>query len=107
MMAQYKLYDLAKIIRSKNSGPFAITLDVLFDNPDIYYKIKKNGMINKKLISRLYHIPQEMILQIVFYDPALGFKITFARKISSGTSFDTDVYGAQQHAPLGEVMIEI
>jgi len=86
MMAQYKLYDLAKIIRSKNSGPFAITLDVLFDNPDIYYKIKNNGMINKKLISRLYHIPQEMILQIVFYDPALGFKITFARKISSGTS---------------------
>ena len=28
-------------------------------------------------------------------------------KISSGTSFDTDVYGAQQHAPLGELMVEI
>lgn len=107
MMTQYKLYDLAKVIRSKNSGPFAITLDVLFGNPDIYYKIKNNGLIDKKLISRLYHIPQEMISQIVFYDPALGFKITFARKISSGTSFDTDVYGAQQHAPLGELVIEI
>ncbi len=107
MMAQYKLYDLAKVIRSKNSGPFAITLDVLFDNPDIYYKIKNSGIINKKLISRLYHISEEMILHIVFYDPALGFKVTFARKISSGTSFDTDVYGAQQHAPLGELMVEI
>ncbi len=107
MMAQYKLYDLAKVIRSKNSGPFAITLDVLFDNPEIYYRIKNTEIINKKLISELYHIPQEMISQIVFYDPALGFKVTFARKISSGTSFDTDVYGAQQHAPLGELMIEI
>ena len=30
-MAEKKLYDIAKIIRSKNSGPFEITLDVLFD----------------------------------------------------------------------------
>jgi len=106
-MAQYKLYDLANVIRSKNSGPFAITLDVLFDNPEIYYKIKNQGVINKNLISKLYHVPEDMITQIVFYDPALGFKITLARKISSGTCFDTDVYGAQQHSPLGECFIEI
>ena len=29
-----RLYDLAKVLRSKNSGPFAVTLDVLFDDPD-------------------------------------------------------------------------
>ena len=29
-MSVYKLYDLAAVIRSKNSGPFQITLDVLF-----------------------------------------------------------------------------
>ena len=30
-MEKKKLYDIAKIIRSKNSGPFEITLDILFD----------------------------------------------------------------------------
>lgn len=106
-MEEYKLYDLAKVIRSKNSGPFEITLDVLFDRPDVYDKVKESNIITKALISELYKIEEDMITQIVFYDPALGFKITFDRKVSSGTCFDTDVYGAQQHAPLGELRIHI
>lgn len=106
-MAERRLYDLAKIIRSKNSGPFAITLDVLFDDPEIYYRIKEQGVISKPLISKLYGLDPEHITEIVFYDPALGFKVTYDRKISSGTSLDTDVYGAQQHAPLGALMISL
>ena len=106
-MAECRLYDCAKVIRSKNSGPFEITLDVLFDDPNIYQRIKAGDYINKKTISKLYHIEEDRIMHIVFFDMALGFKITFARKISSGTCFDTDVYGAQQHAPLGELRINI
>lgn len=106
-MAQYKLYDLAKVIRSKNSGPFEITLDVLFEDEKIYRKIKESNVITRELISGLYRIDMQMIKELVFYDPALGFKITFNRKISSGTCLDTDVYGAQQHVPLGELMVEI
>lgn len=106
-MARYQLYDLAKVIRSKNSGPFEITLDVLFDDIHIYEKIKNSGLITKQLISDLYNVEKEMITQIVFYDPALGFKITFARKISSGTYFDRDVYGAQQHVPLGKLEVTL
>lgn len=106
-MSTYRLYDLAKVIRSKNSGPFEITLDVLFDDATIYRKIKDSGLISKELISNLYNVAEDRITQIVFFDPALGFKITFARRISSGTSFDRDVYGAQQHAPLGELQISI
>lgn len=102
-----KLYDLAKIIRSKNSGPFSITLDVLFDDGELYTRIKESGMINRELIARLYKLEPEQITQIVFYDPALGFKVTFDRKISSGTCYDTDVYGAQQHAPLGELEVDL
>jgi hypothetical protein len=106
-MMECKLYDCAKVIRSKNSGPFEITLDVLFEDRSIYDKIKNGNIINKKLISELYHIEEDMITHIVFFDTALGIKITFARKISSGTCFDTDVYGAQQHAPLSELVIRI
>lgn len=102
-----KLYDAATVLRSKNSGPFEITLDVLFSDPDIYYKLKQQELINKELVSRLYHIPEERITHIVFYDQALGFKITFSRTVSSGTFMDRDVYGAQQHAPLMELDVEL
>lgn len=48
-----------------------------------------------------------MITQIVFFDQAQGIKITYDRITSSGTCFDTDVYGAQQHVPLGELIVDI
>jgi hypothetical protein len=102
-----KLFDAAAVLRSKNSGPFEITVDALFTDPKIYYKIKDSGMINKERISQLYNITPENIMHIVFFDQALGFKITFARKVSSGTFLDRDVYGAQQHAPLMELEIDI
>lgn len=106
-MTATKLYDLAKVLRSKNSGPFSITLDALFSDKEIYEYIKQSGVITREKIAELYGITQEAITQLVFFDAALGFKITFDRKISSGTCLDSDVYGAQQHAPLGELEIEM
>ncbi|MCY9660390.1 DUF4387 domain-containing protein [Paenibacillus chondroitinus] len=102
-----KLVDAAKVLRSKNSGPFEITVDALFTDPEKYYKIKSSGIINKDLVSELYNIEQDKIMHIVFFDQALGFKITFARKVSSGTFLDRDVYGAQQHAPLMELEVDV
>jgi hypothetical protein len=102
-----KLYDAAAVLRSKNSGPFEITVDALFRDPEVYYKIKDSGLINKEKVAQLYNIGQESIMHIVFFDQALGFKITFARKISSGTFLDRDVYGAQQHAPLMELEVDL
>lgn len=106
-MKTVKLYDAAKVIRSKNSGPFSITLDVLFSDPAVYFYIKDHGLVTAEIVARLYRLEEDMITQFVFYDAALGFKITFDRKISSGTCLDTDVYGAQQHAPLGELVMEL
>ena len=106
-MASTKLYDLARVLRSKNSGPFSITLDALFSDKEVYESIRRSGVITREKIAEIYAIKQEAITQLVFFDAALGFKITFDRKVSSGTCMDSDVYGAQQHAPLGELEIEL
>ncbi len=100
-----RLYDLASVVRSKNSGPFEITLDALFDNPETYQRVKRSGIITKALIAKLYHVDESQVTTLVFFDPACGFKVTFARKTSSGTCLDRDVYGAQQHVPLANVEI--
>lgn len=105
-MAEYKLYDLATVIRSKNSGPFQITLDVLFDDTEIYQKVKSSGIISREHIAALYKMEVSRIQELVFFDTALGFKVTYDRSISSGTCGERDVYGAQQHAPLAELKIE-
>jgi len=101
------LYNLAKVLRSKNSGPFELTLDVIFDDEEKYLMVKNSGIITKDLICRLYSIDKKNISALVFYDPALAFKITMKRFIDSGSIGETDVYGAQQHAPLMNVQIPI
>lgn len=100
------LFDLAKVLRSKNSGPFELTLDVLFDSEENYLRVKNSGKITKQTICELYHVEEKDIHHLVFFDQALGFKITMARETSSGTVGDRDVYGAQQHAPLMKIMID-
>ena len=41
------------------------------------------------------------------YDAANAFKATLPRLVPAGDIGDTDVYGAQQHAPLLDVDIPI
>lgn len=95
-----KLYDMAHVVRSKNSGPFAVTLDILFDNREAYERMRASGAITPAAIARLYLIPEDAITDFAFFDAAMGVKITYLRAVSSGTVGDRDVYGAQQHAPL-------
>lgn len=100
-----RLVDLAKVLRSKNSGPFEITLDVLFDDPAKYQRVVDSGIINIQMICELYHLRPEDICNVVYFEKGLGIKITYNRSVSSGTFRDRDVYGAQQHAPLMEIII--
>lgn len=102
-----KLGDIAKVIRSKNSGPFELTVDVLFDSKQIYEFVRDSGIISRKTVCRLYKISEDRICDIVFFDPAMGFKVTMLRDVSSGSIGDRDVYGAQQHAPLMNLEIPL
>jgi hypothetical protein len=98
--------DIAKVCKSKNAGPFEITIDVVFDNAEMFERVKATGVIGAGLFARLYNVPEENIL-FTPYDAAFAFKATFPRPIPAGDFGDTDVYGCQQHAPLLTVDIPI
>lgn len=100
-----KLRDLAKVIRSKNAGPFAITFDVIFADPEPYRRVKTSGVLTTALVSRLYGVPAEDIVAFIFFDPALAFKFTLRRGWAQGSVGERDTFGAQQHAPLMDVEI--
>lgn len=91
---------LADVIRSKNAGPYELTMDIIFKDFDSYEIVKQKKVINKELISRLYQIPEEDINSIINFDPAKAIKITINRPFAAGGIGESDVYGAQQHAPL-------
>jgi hypothetical protein len=95
-----RLTDVARVIRSKNSGPFELTLDILFQDRRHFELARRARWINRELIARLYGVPMDDISGIIYFEPAHAVKITLRRRIVSGAPGDTDIYGAQQHAPL-------
>lgn len=99
------LGELAKIVRSKNAGPFELTFDVMFDDAAVYERIKQSGALTAERIAEIYRIAPERVLSVGFFDAALSFKATIARTVGSGTVGDSDVFGAQQHVPLMEMTV--
>ena len=51
-----KLYELAKLIRSKNAGPFVVTMDILFPDHDMYQRVLESGALDRARVAALYHI---------------------------------------------------
>ena len=102
-----KLIDIASVIRSKNSGPYELTFDILFSECDDYERVKQGRFINEELICKLYNVTPDKIISIVAFDPAKAIKATIKRPLCSGKLGETDVYGAQQHAPLLSLEFDI
>lgn len=102
-----KLRELAKVIRSKNSGPYEITFDIMFPDQESYLRVKDSGVLNEALISDLYHVESADIIAHMFFDPALAYKFTLRRPGRSlqGSIGENDTFGTQQHAPLLDVEI--
>ncbi len=102
-----KLKDLAKVIRSKNAGPFEITFDVIFSDPHPYEQVKNSGVLTRELVCSLYDVDPSDIVAFMFFDPAIAFKFTLRRTNSNlqGSVGERDTFGAQQYAPLMDIEI--
>ena len=105
-MAAIPLRELAQVIRSKNAGPFELTFDIIFDRKPAYEEVKKSGELTAEKLAKLYNIPVDDILVAMFFDPAMAFKMTVKRRWQQGSSNERDTFGAAQHAPLMDIMID-
>lgn len=101
------LLELASVIRSKNAGPYELTLDIMFKREEDYLFVKKIQCINRNLIARIYGVSPDEIIDIIYFDPAWAIKISLIRPVVSGAIGESDVYGAQQHAPLLNIQIPV
>ena len=106
-MMKIALRDVANVIRSKNAGPFELTLDVLLKTDDMFEKMRAADIINKKTVAELYRIPESDVIAVVWFPNARAVKATIVRPLASGALGERDVYGAQQHAPLMNFTFEL
>ena len=99
--------EVARVIRSKNCSPFELTLDIMFREDQDYEKVKRCNLITRELVAGLYGVELERVGRVIHFDPARAVKIGLRRVLPSGSPGDTDVYGAQQHAPLLRIRLDL
>jgi hypothetical protein len=101
-----RIRDIAQACKSKNAGPFELTIDVVFADRAVFDRVQATGVLGPALFARLYNVREEDVL-FTPYPAGNAFKATLPRLVASGDVGDTDVYGAQQHAPLLDVEVPL
>ncbi|KAF4439688.1 Formyl-coenzyme A transferase [Fusarium acutatum] len=95
-----RMEELARIIRSKNSGPFELTFDIMFDDEAVYNRVREANILTNDVIKSLYRVRDDEILTNMFFEPALAWKCTIKRPWAQGSVGERDTLGTQQHALL-------
>lgn len=99
-----KLYEVAKLIRSKNAGPFAITFDIIFPNHNQFTQVAGCSALATEHVADILGVSLDKIKR---YDLPLANAIKFSivRKHPAGDFLDDDLYGCQEHRALVNLII--
>ncbi len=106
-MQSKRLSELAKTVRSKNAGVDKITFDIIFRDRETYEAVRRSRVLTRETVARLYGIPDARISDFVEFDPAFAIKFTIYRDRPSGSPGDPDIFGAQQYAPLLDIVVPL
>ena len=104
MTSSKKLGKLARLIRSKNAGPFWVTFDIMFANDADFEKVVSAKVMTKNWIARTYQVPEDSVIFLEIF-AARAIKFSFPRPRIQGDPGETDMYSGQQYAPLLNIEI--
>lgn len=106
-MPKQRLRDVAEVVRSKNAGPHRLTLDIIFKEVEVLDKVIEGGSLTPEKVVEAYGVRTSDLSSWYIFRPGRALKFTFIRPINQGGLGETDIYGAQQHAPLMDLEVQI
>jgi Domain of unknown function (DUF4387) len=101
-MSDPTLGDLARLVRSKNAGPFWLTLDVFLDTDADYRRAA--DAVTGEAVARAYHVDPANVR--VHRLPGIRvIKASFPRPVVQGGLGDRDMHSGQQYLPLAAIPV--
>lgn len=95
-----KLHELASVVRSKNAGPFLLTIDVFFTDQVAFERVRASGLLERESVARLYERDPEDVVGVFWEPTALGAKVTMRKRPSVNDLLCGDLFGSHQHVPI-------
>jgi hypothetical protein len=99
MTAGLLLRDIANQIRSKNAGPFWLTIDIFLQDTDTFTRVSRSRVTDPQVIAVLYGVDPTHVKIFELAD-LCAIKISFPRPVVQGSLYDRDMHGGQQYVPL-------
>lgn len=97
-----KLGDVVEKVRSKNAGPFWLTIDIFCGSADAFERVVRG--VSTERIAQLFQTDAKALKR--FDIPSLNVvKISLPRPAIQGTSADRDMHGASFAALVAEMTL--
>jgi len=95
-----KLNELVTDVRSKNAGPFWVTIDVFCGSDTAYNTL--NSLLSAAYVASIYQQPESVMKRFELPDLKV-LKFSFPRPVVQGSRYDRDMHGAQYSVLLAEL----
>jgi hypothetical protein len=99
-----KVGEVCRHVRSKNAGPFWITMDLFFDDEASFRKYRDSPALGPELFAALYGADADRVKRIPV-DNLRMIKISYPRPHPQGWRGERDMHSGQQFARLLDVDI--
>jgi hypothetical protein len=99
--------QVARLVRSKNAGPFVVSLDIVFASRDVYDDVCASGAITRESVAALYGLPLDRVGDVIEYPAANALKVNIVRDRPAGSFGERDLYGSQQGALLDRLLVPL
>jgi len=91
--------DVCRHVRSKNAGPFWVTIDLFFDGEENFMKYADSEALGPATLSRLFDADPALVKR--FKVPGLNIvKLSYARTSPQGGMVERDMHCGQQYVRL-------
>lgn len=99
-----KLSEVCRHVRSKNAGPFWITIDLTFEDRASFDAYAAVPQLQPASIARLFDVEAALVKRFPIED-LLVLKLSYPRRQPQGGSLERDMHGGQQYVRLLDLQL--
>jgi hypothetical protein len=100
-----KVSEVCRHVRSKNAGPFWITLDLSFQDAAAFGRHAGSAALGPQAIGALYGVEPNQVKCFLVHDLCV-LKISYPRQRPQGGAMERDMHGGQQYIRLLDVELD-
>jgi len=94
-----KLHEVCHQVRSKNAGPFWVTVDLFFDGPENYARYKDSPGLSAAAVAKVFGVDASLVKRFAV-DSLSVVKLSYPRKAPQGGTVERDMHSGQQYVRL-------